>query len=112
MVARFPPLTLSNVLDPVGVTSPQRRNGFTRWVPASRWQRIVAALADWSAVVSLAWPSETLLRERPERFQHFCRDYVVKTPMRALMNSAQAGMPGSAARYCVEQTVRVWLLGW
>jgi hypothetical protein len=71
MIARCPPFTLRNVLDRVGLASPQKRSGFIRRLSISRWQRMVAALADWSAGVSLAGPSETLLRDRPERFRRF-----------------------------------------
>jgi len=69
MIARCPPFTLRNVLDRVGLASPQKRSGFIRRLSISRWQRIVAALADWYAQI--------------------CR-----------------------CRYCGEQTIRVWLLGW
>src|SRR5215472_15895496 len=46
----------------------------------NRWQCIFAALGDWSSVSALASRSETLLRDRSERFWRFCRDCREDTP--------------------------------
>lgn len=113
MIAGSPPFTLRNVLGRVGLALPQRRNGFTRRTPTSRWQRIIAAFADWSAVVSLAGSSETLLRDQPERLQRFCRDCVEET-LHEGFDELGAGwyVQICRCRHCGEQTMRVWLLGW
>ena len=113
MIARCPPFTLRNVLDRVGLASPQKRSGFIRRLSISRWQRIVAAIADWSAGVSLAGPSETLLRDPPERFRRFCRECVEETLLEGF-DEFGAGWYAQICRcrYCGEKTIRVWLLGW
>ena len=113
MIAGSSPFTLRNVLDRVGLALPQRRNGFTRRTPTSRWQRIIAAFADWSAVASLAGPSKTLLRGRPERLQRFCPNCVEET-LHEGFDELGAAWYVQICRclYCEEQTMRVWLLGW
>ena len=66
--------TLRNIFDRVGLISPHQRTGLPSGIRFNRWQRMLAALGDWSAFLNLAWRGEVLLRDRRERFLHFCRD--------------------------------------
>ena len=72
--------TLRNIFDRVGLTSPHQRTGLPSGIRFNRWQRMLAAVGDWSAFLNLAWRSEVLLRDRPERFRRFCRDCGDDTP--------------------------------
>ena len=69
MIARpAPSFTLNNILERFGLTSLQRHvvGGYHR-PGLSRWQRIFAALGEWSSVSLLASHGEPLWRDRPER---------------------------------------------
>ena len=114
MIARSAlPFTLRNILDRAGLASTQQRIGLARRVRLNRWQRIIAALGDWSAVSNLAWRSEILLRERPERFRRFCRDCGADTPHEGF-DEFGAGWYAQICRcrYCGKQGMRVWPLAW
>jgi hypothetical protein len=114
MIARSAlPFTLRNLLDRVGLASTQQRIGPTRGIRFSRWQRIIAGLGDWSAVSNLAWRSETLLRDRPERFRRFCRDCGEDT-LHEGFDEFGAGWYAQiwCCRCCGEQGMRVWPLAW
>jgi hypothetical protein len=91
------PATISvifrNIFDRVGLTSLHQRTGLPSAIRFNRWQRMLAAVGDWSAFLNLAWRSEVLLRDRRERFRRFCRI----PRMTALMSLASAGMPRYAA---------------
>src|SRR5215472_13619190 len=73
MIARLAtPFTLRDTLDRLGLAS--MRQGFCRdgGIRLNLWQRIFAALGDWSPVTVIPWRSEILLRDRSERFRRFC----------------------------------------
>ena len=94
MIARpVPSFTLSN------------RSGF------SRWQRVLAALGEWSAVRLLASHSEPLWRERPERLRRFCRDCGEDTA-HELLDEFGVGWYAQTfcCRQCGRQGMRVWPL--
>ena len=80
MIARSaPPFTLRNILDRVGLAS--MHQGFCREgaIRLNLWQRIFAALGDWSSLSALAWRSEILLLDPPARCRRFCRDCAENT---------------------------------
>jgi hypothetical protein len=114
MIARSAlPFTLRNILDRVGRISTQPPIDLTRAVLLSRWQRVIAALGDWSAVSNLAWRREILLHDRPERFRRFCRDCGEETPHEGF-DEFGAGWYAQICRcrYCGEQGMKVWPLAW
>lgn len=114
MIARSAlPFTLRNILDRVYLASTQQRIDLTRAVLLSRWQRVIAALGDWSAATNLAWRREILLRDRPERFLRFCRDCGEDTPHDGF-DEFGAGWYAqiSRCRCCGEQGMKVWPLAW
>ena len=79
IVRSAPPFTLRNILDRVGLASIHqgfRREGAIR---LNLWQRIFAALGDWSSLSALAWRSEILLLDRPKQSRRFCRDCAENT---------------------------------
>src|SRR6516164_2401890 len=105
--------TLRNIFDRVGLTSPHQRTGLPSAIRFNRWQRMLAALGDWSAFLNLAWRSEVLLRDRPERFRRFCRDCGEDTPHDGF---DEFGVGWYAqicrCRYCGGEGMRVWPLAW
>jgi len=114
MIARSAlPFTLRSILDRAGLASAQQRIDLTRAVLLSRWQRVIAALGDWSAVSNLAWRSEILLHDRPERFHCFCRDCREVTPHEGF-DEFGAGwyVQICRCRCCGEQGMKVWPLAW
>ena len=114
MIARSAlPFTLRNILNRAGLASTQQRIGLARRVRLNRWQRIIAALGDWSAVSNLAWRSEILLHDRPERFHCFCRDCREVTPHEGF-DEFGAGwyVQICRCRCCGEQGMKVWPLAW
>ena len=62
--------TLSSMLDRFGLTSLQRHvsGGYDRPL-LNRWQRMFAALGEWSSVSLLTSQGEPLWRYRPERLR-------------------------------------------
>ena len=111
MIARSaPPFTLRSTLGRGGVASRSGRRG--RGIGLNFWQRLFAALGDWSSVSALAWRSEILLCDRPERFRGFCADCEGDTPHEGFDELG----PGwyaqiSRCRHCGRQRMRVWPLG-
>ena len=80
MIARSAPTsTLRNILDRVGLASMQLAFYREGGIRLNLWQRIFAALSDWSSLSALAWRSEILLLDRPERSRRFCRDCAENT---------------------------------
>jgi hypothetical protein len=106
-------VTLRNIFDRAGLTSPHQRTGLPSGIRFNRWQRMLVALGDWSAFLNLAWRSEVLLRDRRERFLHFCRDCGDDTPHDGL---DEFGVGWYAqicrCRYCGGEGMRVWPLAW
>jgi len=108
-----PPLTLRNILDRVGLASMQQ--GFCRdgGIRLNLWQRMFAALGDWSSVSAVSWRSEILLRDRPERFRRFCLDCSEDT---AHEGSDELGVGWYAqicrCRQCGREGMTVWPIGW
>jgi hypothetical protein len=105
--------TLRNILDRVGLVSMQPalyRNAGTR---LNLWQRVSAALGDWSSVSALAWRSEVRLLERPERSRRFCRDCAKNT---AHEDSDELGSGWYAqicrCRQCGRENMTVWPIPW
>jgi hypothetical protein len=107
------PLTLRNILDRVGLTSPRRRIGFPSQTRLRRWQRAIAALGDLPAVSNLARHGEIPLLEQPERFRRLCRECGELTPHDGF-DEFGAGWYAQICRcrYCGEQNMRVWPLAW
>src|SRR5262249_56579772 len=102
-------ITLRDILDRVGLVSPHRRTWLTRRLFFNHWQRMFAALADWSAVSNLSRSNEILVRDRPERFFHFCRVCGEDTPHEGL-DEFGAGWYAQicCCRYCGGQCIRGW----
>lgn len=114
MIARSAlPFTLRSILDRVGLAPTQQRGVRASWMRLNRWQRMFAALGDWSAASHPAWRSEILLRDRPERFRRFCRDCGDDTPHEGF-DEFGAGWYAQIClcRRCGRQGMRVWPLGW
>jgi hypothetical protein len=111
MIARSaPPFTLRSILGGGDAASKSGRRG--RGVGLNFWQRLFAALGDWSSVSALAWRREILLCDRPERFRRFCPDCEGDTPHEGFDELG----PGwyaqiSRCRHCGRQGMRVWPLG-
>jgi hypothetical protein len=110
MIARSAPsFTLRNILDRVGSSSIQalRRRG----IRLHLWQRVFAAIGAWSSVSALAWRSEILLHDQPERFRHFCRGCRENTPHEGF-DELGAGWYAQISRCerCGRQGMRVWPL--
>ena len=105
--------TLRNIFDRVGLTSPHQRTGPPSGIRFNRWQRMLAALGDWSAFLNLAWRSEVLLRDRRERFLHFCRDCGEDT-LHDGFDEFGVGWYAQICRcrYCGGEGMRVWPLAW
>ena len=114
MIARSAPsFTLRNILDRVGF-SPTRQIGFRgRGIHLHLWQRIFAGISAWSSVSALAWRSEILLREQPEKFRHFCLECRENTPHEGF-DELGAGWYAQISRCecCGRQGMRVWPLAW
>lgn len=112
MFARSAPsFTLRSILDRVGFFSIQQLR--YREIHLDLWQRIFAAIGAWSSVSALAWRSEILLRERPERFRHFCLECRANTPHEGF-DELGAGWYAQISRCecCGRQGMRVWPLAW
>jgi hypothetical protein len=103
--------TLRSIVDRFSISSPRQRVAGYGKPRLSRWQCMLAALGDWSSVSALALPSETLLRDRPERFWRFCRDCRADTPHEG---SDEFGVGWYAqicrCRQCGLEGMRVWPL--
>jgi hypothetical protein len=114
MIARSAPtFTLRNILDRVGLASMQLgcyREGGSR---LNLWARVFAALGHWSLLSALAWRSEILLLDRPERSRRFCRDCAENT---AHEGSDELGAGWYAqicrCRQCGREDMTVWPIGW
>ena len=113
MIARSAPsLTLRNILDRLGLAPLQHhvRSGYQRPL-LNRWQRMFAALGEWSSVSLLASHGEPLLRDQQERLRRFCRDCGEDT---AHVLSDEFGVGWYAQTYrcrqCGRQGMRVWPL--
>ncbi len=114
MIARSAlPYTLRSILDRIDLASLQRSIGRAGRIRLNRWQHMFAAFRDWSSVSQLAWRSEILLRDRPERFFRFCRDCGEHTPHEGF-DEFGAGWYAQIwrCRYCGGQGMRVWPLAW
>jgi len=114
MIARSaPPFTLRNILDRVGLASMQQGLCRERGIRLNLWQRIFAALGDWSSVSAVSWRNEILLRDRPERFRRFCLDCREDT---AHEGSDELGAGWYAqicrCRQCGREGMTVWPIGW
>jgi len=114
MIARSaPPFTLRNILDRVGLAS--MRQGFCREgaIRLNLWQRIFAALGDWSSLSALAWRSEILLLDRPKRSRRFRCDCAENT---AHEESDELGSGWYAqiclCRKCGRENMTVWPMAW
>ena len=108
-----PTFTLRNILDLVGLVSmqlPLYRETGTR---LNLWQRVLAALGDWSSTSTLAWRGEILLLDRPERSRRFCRDCAENTTHE---DSDELGSGWYAQICCCQQCGRenmtVWPIAW
>jgi hypothetical protein len=114
MIARSAlPSSLRTILYRVGLASIQQRIDFTRAIRPSPWQRVIAALVDWSAILNLAWRREIQLQDRPERFHRLCRDCGEETPHDGF-DEFGAGWYAQICRcrYCGKQGMKVWPLAW
>ena len=114
MIARSAlPFTLRNVLGGVGLDSTQRRGGRAGGIPLNLWQRMLAALGVWSAESHLAWRSEILLQDVPERFRRFCPDCQDDTGHEGF-DEFGAGWYAQICRCrsCGRQGMTVWPIGW
>ena len=97
IVRSVPTFTLRNILDRVGLASMQLgccHEGRSR---PNFWQRVFAALGDWSSLSALAWRSEILLLDRPERSPSSAEIARRIPRTRGLTNSGRVGMPKYAA---------------
>jgi len=74
-----PTFTLRNILDRIGFTSMQLAFYREGGIRINLWQRIFAALGDWSSLSAIAWRSEILLLDQSERSRRFCRDCAENT---------------------------------
>jgi hypothetical protein len=104
--------TLSNMLDRFGLASLQGHVSGRHHRPLlNRWQRMFAALGEWSSVSVLASHSEFLLRDRPERLRRFCRDCGEDTA-HELFDEFGVGWYAQTfcCRQCRRQGMRVWPL--
>jgi len=78
--------TLRNIFDRVGLTSPHQRTGLPSGIRFNRWQRMLAAVGDWSA----------FLNDRSDSAAS--AGIAARIPrMTALMSLASVGMPKYAA---------------
>src|SRR5271166_5382404 len=114
MIARSAlPSSLRTILDRVDLASIQQRIDLARAIRLSRWQHVIAALVDWSAILNLAWRREFLLHDRRERFHRFCRDCDEKTPHDGF-DELGAGWYAQICRcrHCGKQGMKVWPLAW
>ena len=108
-----PSFTFRNILDRVGLVS--MRLGFYRdaGTRLNLWQRVFAALGDWSSPSVLAWRSEILLLDRPKRSRRFCRDCAENT---AHEDTDELGSGWYAeicrCRQCGRENMTVWPIGW
>ena len=113
MFARpVPSFTLSSILDRFGLTPPQRQvGGAYRRPRLNRWQRMFAALGEWSSVSLHVSHGEPLLRDRPERLRRFCRDCGEDTA-HELFDEFGVGWYDQtlSCRQCGRQGMRVWPL--
>ena len=114
MIARSAlPFTLRNIFGRVGFASTQQRGGRARGIGLDLWQRMLAALGVWSAESHLAWRSEILFDDQPERFRRFCPDCREDTAHEGF-DEFGAGWYAQICRcrQCARQGMRVWALGW
>jgi len=114
MIARSTlPFPFRNILNRLGLATMQQHIGVTRGLRPTRWLRIVAALGDRLAVSTLAWRSDIMLQDRPERFHRFCRHCGEDTPHEGF-DEFGAGWYAQLCRcrYCGDQGMRVWPLAW
>jgi hypothetical protein len=104
--------TLSSMLDRFGLTSLQRHvsGGYDRPL-LNRWQRMFAALGEWSSVSLLTSQGEPLWRYRPERLRRHCRDCEEDTA-HELFDEFGVGwyVQTLCCRQCGRQGMRVWPL--
>ena len=114
MIARSAlPFTLRNIFGRVGFASTHQRGGRARGICLDLWQRMLAELDVWSAESHLAWRSEILLYDEPERFRCFCPDCQDDTVHEGF-DEFGAGWYAQICRcrQCARQGMRVWALGW
>ena len=113
MIARSAlPYSLRNIRDRVAFDSTQQRGGRAGGIPLNFWQRMLAALGVWSAESHLAWRSEILLQDVPERFRRFCPDCQDDTGHEGF-DEFGAGWYAQICRCrsCGRQGMTVWPLG-
>jgi hypothetical protein len=105
--------TLRNFLDRAGFGVMQQSIGLTRGIGISRWQRVITALRDCSAVSDLTWRSEAMLRGQLESFWRFCPECGRATP-HCGFDEFGAGWYAQICRcrYCGGEGMRVWPLAW
>ena len=114
MIARSAlPFTLRSILDRVGLASRQQRGGRTGGMRLNLWERMFAALGDWSATSHLAGCSEILFHDQPERFRRFCPDCREDTAHEGF-DEFGAGWYAQICRcrHCGRQGMRLWPLAW
>ena len=114
MIVRLAPTyTLRNILDRDGLVSMQLALYREAGTPLKLWQRVFAALGDWSLLSALAWRSEILLLNRPEQSRRFCRDCAENT---AHEDSDELGSGWYAqicrCRQCGRENMTVWPTAW
>jgi|SRR6516165_3521573 hypothetical protein len=112
MIARSAlPFTLRSILDRVGLALTQQRGSRAGALRLNLWPRMFAALGDWSATSHLAWRSEILFDDQPERFRRFCPDCREDTAHEGF-DEFGAGWYAQICRcrHCGRQGMRLWPL--
>ena len=114
MIARSAqPFTLRRILDRVGAAPTRQRVSRADGIRLNLWQLMLAALGVGSLASPLAWRSEILLHDQPERFRRFCRDCRQDTAHEGF-DEFGAGWYAQICRCrsCGRQGMTVWPLGW
>lgn len=113
MVRSASSFTLRNILDRAGFSLMPQPGCRARGIRLNLAHRFLAALGAWSSVSALAWRSEILFREQPERFRHFCRECGENT-LHEGFDELGVGWYAQMSRCqrCGREGMRVWPLAW
>lgn len=107
------PFTLRSLLDRVGVAPTLQGRSRRKGAGLPRWQQMFVACEDWLTASNLAWRSEILLLDRPERSRRFCRNCAENT---AHEDSDELGSGWYAqicrCRQCGRENMTVWPIAW